>query len=193
MKKRNGNRGALYCAITVLVFSIVLFMSACPGDNKRNTNTSLSTLTGEDNQKEVIVGDFSLTITLDKTEASIGDIITATVVLRNMGTRDIDAEIPDWLVASKRKPIEDFTAEDILVAPFFSGDDFRWVFRDIAVLNRPAILIKGGAVIKRQFEHVVTETGNLEVRAGAFFITPDNAADNYGMQIVSGPLNIFVR
>ena len=49
------------------------------------------------------------------------------------------------------------------------------------------------AVIERQFEHTVTEPGNLEVHAGAFFITTPEDARNFGKQIINGQAKILVK
>lgn len=144
------------------------------------------------NGKEKIVGNFSLTVTVDLTTPKIGDTITATITFKNLSDNDIEAEIPDWLVATMNKPIEDMTIEDILFAYFVTWDDFIWEFVDIAVEQRPSILIEHGTVIERQFEYTVTASGNLEIHAGAFFIVSSDTANFYGMQIVSTPIKFTV-
>ena len=158
------------------LFIAGLFMSACPVDTT-----------------EAITDDFSLAVTADKTSAKVGDTVTATVVFKNLSGGDIEAEIPDWLIGTLRKPIEDYTVEDILFTYFITWDNFEWDFIDIAIFNRPVILIKSGAVIERQFKHTVTESKNIEIHAGVFFITTPETAMNYGWQIVCSPIKIRVR
>ena len=167
-----------------------LFLMACIGGDNGGQNSSRIIL---DDPKEVIAGDFSIKMALDKTEASVGDIVTATVIFKNLSDKDIVAEIPDWVTGMIRKPIEDYTAEDILFVCFVTWDDFEWNFIDIGILERPTILIECGAVIERQFEYTITSLGNLEIHAGAFFISPADTANIYGEQIFSKPIKITVR
>jgi hypothetical protein len=133
------------------------------------------------------VGDFSLTVTLDKTEAMIGDTVTATVVFKNLSDRDIEAELPDWV--AKWGPIK----ENILSAIFTSDRDFVWMFPGVEALSRSKILIERGAVIERKFEHVITVKENLEVHAGAFCIADTDTVNPHGVDIVSGPIKIKVQ
>jgi hypothetical protein len=141
----------------------------------------------EENGKRVAEDDFSLTVTLDKTVASIGDTVTATVVFKNLSGRDIKAELPDWIASYGGK-----SKEDILEAEFIP-EGSEWGFIDIK-FPRPKILIGRGDVIERQFERAVTELGNLEVRAGAFFIAAKYPTTNHiGMQIASDPIEILVQ
>ena len=84
-------------------------------------------LTCDFNGDEVIVGDFSLTVTVDKTVVKKGDTIKTTVVFKNLSDRDIEAEIPDWLVVSIRrsKGIEcAFRKEDILYSVLLENSEW---------------------------------------------------------------------
>ena len=94
-----------------------LLMTACQNNGGENEGGSRTSQNG--NVKEVIVGDFSLTVTLDKTVARIGDTVTATVVFKNLSNRDIEAELPDWIAAEGFQ-----NKEDILIAVFTSNRGF---------------------------------------------------------------------
>jgi hypothetical protein len=103
--------------------------------------------------------------------------------------RDIEAELPDWVAADGGR-----NKEDILGAVFISYEDFEWAFNMIAVDQRPIILIENGAVIERKFGHVITESRDLKVHAGAFFYTATDAEDVYTfVKIVSGPIKMKVQ
>jgi len=174
----------MLCILTALLF-VMVFIS-CVG-----TDTGISDPDGG-LSKEVIRGDFSLTVTVDKAVARVGDTITATVAFKNLGDRDIVAYRPSWMVA--REHIEDFTVEDILRVTFTTRDDFQWAFITAIVTDdEPVVFIKSGAAIERQFEHTVSAPGNLNIHAGAFFITPETAADLFGFRISNGPVRITVQ
>ena len=155
-------------------------MVACENNGGKNEN-SLSA------SRTAIVGDFSLTVTLDKTEVNVGDTVTATVVFKNLIGKDIEAELPDWIASGGGR-----SKEDILDAVLLH-EGVEWAFIDIAFFGpKPKILIESGDIIERQFELNVTEKKNFEVHAGAFFITPDTVYSE-GMQAVGTSLKIKVR
>ena len=167
-------------AIAVLLLCGV-YVTGCVGADEENEFKHKNTM-------EVIVGDFSLTVTLDKTEARIGDTVTATVVFKNLSDRDIEAELPDWMAAGGAR-----SKEDILSVAFIPVDS-EIVFYDIeAKPPLPKILIESGAVIERRFEYGMTGSGNLEVHAGAFFITAAYPTNSYGMQLAINPIKLKVR
>jgi len=166
----------------VILLLVGLLISAC----QNNENGSLVSRGVTENEKEVIAGDFSLTVTLDKTEARIRDTITVTVVFKNLSDIDIEAELPDWIAAGGGR-----NKEDILDAVLLY-EGVEWGFLDILFKPRPKILIENGAVIERQFEFTVTEKKNFEVHAGAFFITQSTVYPE-GMQTVSTSLKIKVQ
>ena len=147
------------------------------------------------NGEEVIVKDFSLKVTVDKTEAKKGDTVKTTVVFKNLSGRDIEAELPDWLTVGIRqsKGIDyTFSKEDILTAYLVEKAD--WWFNSVeARPPLPKILIESGDVIVREFEHTVTGSKNLKVQAAAFFITPGYPTTGYGLQIENRPIRITVR
>jgi hypothetical protein len=181
----NGQKMAKWSLwFTTAVVLVAALLLSC-GQGSANENRSGSEL--DTNGKEVIVDGFSLTVTLDKTEARIGDTVTATVVFKNLSGKDIEAELPDWIAAGGFR-----SKEDILTATFIpEGTDLA--FEDILFEPRPKILIESGAVIERKFEYAITASGNLEVHAGAFFIAAAYPANSYGVQIVSGPIKILVQ
>jgi len=172
--------------VLAILFFTGLFTVACANDNS-GTNIDPRTFADDPKEAEVVVGDFSLSVTLDKTEARIGDTITATVVFKNLSGRDIEAELPDWIAAKGGQGIEDIL-QSILVP-----EGLKWFFPSIKFEPRPIILIESGAVIERLFEHTVTESGDLEIRGGAFFITADDTANPYGIQIVRNSIIIKVQ
>ena len=144
----------IYSGLSILLMTVILFftgliMMACPRDEAPFLPTG-----------------YSVTLTLDKTEARVGDTVTATVVFRNLIGRDIEAELPGWLSAQGGK-----NAEDILDVIFTPVGEFTWGDRDIYFEPRVKILIERGAVIERKFEHTITTIVDLEILAAAFFIT----------------------
>ena len=162
---------------TIMLLFIGLALTSCPMD-----------------YNETKQGDFSLKVKVNKTRANVGDKIIATVTFKNNSGKDIKAEIPDWLIAARRKSLEDFTVEDILSANFTPWFKFDWVFYDRKAIERPKILIEKGVVIQQKFEHIVKNDKNIEINAGAFFITSAKKSDNiHGMQITSRPLRIRVK
>ncbi|MCL2042741.1 MAG: hypothetical protein FWG89_01230 [Treponema sp.] len=162
-----------------ILFFAGLFTVACANDNSGTANNI--------DPRGVTMGDFSLSVTLDKTEARIGDTITAIVVFKNLSGRDIEAELPDWIAAKGGQGIEDIL-QSILVP-----EGVEWFFPSIKFEPRPIILIESGAVIERLFEHTVTESGDLEILGGAFFNTADDTANPYGIQIVRNSIIIKVQ
>ncbi|MCL2410967.1 MAG: hypothetical protein FWC97_04915 [Treponema sp.] len=181
--KHAKRKGGAFCAVLTVLLCAMVFIS-CAG-NGYTASTGLGR--GVNMTDKVIVGDFSLTVTVNKTEASIGDTVTATVVFKNLGGRDIEAELPDWIAAAGGKSVEDIL--DVVFVP----EGVEWAFVDISFEPRPKILIKSGAEIERQLEYTVTESGFLEIRAGAFFITTPETALKHGVQILSNPIRIRVR
>ena len=159
----------LFLGLAILLFA-GLFLMAC-----------------SDDFDEVIMGDFSLKISLNKTRARIGDKVTATVIFKNLSGKDIEAELPAWIAAGGRH-----SKDDILIANFTS-ERFEWVFEDIGFDPLPTILIKSGDVIERKIEHVIKGSKNLKVYAGAFFITPSYPTNSYGKQIESKTLKVRVN
>jgi len=167
----------------VILLLVGLLISAC----QNNENGSLASRTATENGKEVIVDDFSLTVTLDKTKARIGDTITATVVFKNLSGRDIEAELPDWIAARGGR-----SKDDILSAVFVPEGEkvsYPGVKFDGPL---PKVLIESETVIERKFEHTITESKNLEARAGAYFFT-DTAESLSGLQIAINPIKIKVQ
>ena len=138
--------------------------------------------------------DFSLKVTVDKTTAKKGDTIKTTVVFKNLSDKDIEAELPDWLVVGYResKGIEyTFIKEDILCA--YLTEDTEWWFNSVEVKPPlPKILIEKGDVIVKEFEHSVTGSKNLWIQAAAFFLA-SGYPDDYGLRIENRPIRIKVR
>jgi len=147
------------------------------------------------NGEEVIVKDFSLKVTVDKTEVKKGSTVKTTVVFKNLSGRDIEADLPDWLVVGIRdsKGIDyAFSKEDILVA--YLVENTEWAFNSVeARPPLPKILIERGDVIVREFEHTVTGSKNLKVQAAAFFIASGYPTTDYGLQIENRPIRIKVQ
>ena len=138
--------------------------------------------------------DFSVTVTLDKTEARVGDTVTATVVFRNLRGGNIEAELPGWIAAKGGK-----SKEDILHVVFTPEENFDWFYYEQALICikadvRQKFLIERGAVVEKKFEHTITVAGNLYVHAGAFFHTTLELMYSSAGQAVSYPaLTITVR
>ena len=112
---------------------------------------------------------FDLKVTLDKTEARVGDTVTATVVYKNTNDKGIEVELPDWIVAEGGK-----SKEDMLVAIFTPEGEFKWsdfilAIHDVEPQKRPKFFLKKDEVVIRKFQHTIAEEENLEVNAGAFF------------------------
>ena len=114
----------------------------------------------------------SITVTLDKTEASKGDTVTATVVWKNLNydfRGDFEAELPNWIANKDGKSVE-----DMLYAVFTSNEDFNWndelASYDHTPVERPKILIKKDAVITKEFKHTITEPEDLVVHAASFYL-----------------------
>jgi len=142
-------------------------------------------------EDEVIMGDFYLKVTLNKNRARIGDKIIATVTFKNLSDKDIEALIPGWMHAIMRKPINEYTVEDIIYIYINTQEIFDMDFLDIGNEGGPEILIESGALIIRQFEHTVYT--NLYVHASAFFIIPAEAINGRGRQIYCNPIKITVQ
>ena len=109
----------------------------------------------------------SLTMTLDKTEASIGDTVTATVVWKNLSS-DVEVELPNWVTNRGGT-----SKEDILFAIFTTKEDINWpdelASYDNTVVKRQKFTLEKDEVIKRTFTHTITEAEDLYVQAAAFF------------------------
>ena len=159
-----------------ILFVAGLAMTACP----RDIDTA-----------PIGLPDFSVKVTLDKTEARVGDTVTATVVFRNLRGGDIEAELPGWIAERGGQG-----KEDILDVVFLLARDFNCVFPwddpHMIFEPRPKILIAREEVIKRKFEHIITVPEDLLVRAGAFFFTACSHLDGLGIQATSDLLKITV-
>ena len=111
---------------------------------------------------------YSLTVTVDKTEAHIGDTVTATVVWKNLNEgSDIEVELPYWIVNKGGK-----SKRDMLYSVFTTNEDFDWRNElesyDNTPVKRPKFLIKKDEEIKRTFKHTITEPEDLYIYAAAF-------------------------
>ena len=133
--------------------------------------------------------DFSLTVTLDKTETSVGDTVTATVIAKNVSGRRIHAELPDWIAAEGGRYME-----DILHVVFTPDGHFGFLEdkQDILFEPRPSIIIERGAVLKRKFKHTIKKQEDFYVLAGVFYYTT-NAQNFPGTQGLSNRILIKVR
>ena len=141
-----------------------------------------------DFQERPLPPKYILTVALDKTEASIGDTVTVTVVFKNITGKDIEAELPGWIAERGGK-----NKEDILYV-FFDNDvrnpwlhDYNSLFEP-----RPKIFIEKEDRIERKFEYTVTESGYLYIIAGAFFIDSNVNPYGTGIQILNHPVKITV-
>ena len=160
----------LFLGLAILLFA-GLFLMAC-----------------SDDFDEVIMGDFSLKVSLDKTRARSGDKVTATVTFKNLSGKDIEAELPDWIAAEGGQ-----TKEDILSAVFLT-EGSEWGFNDILFGQPlPKIVIESGAVIEKNFEYIIKGSSNLRVQAGAFFISKSYPTYHEGKQIESKTLKVRVN
>lgn len=125
------------------------------------------------NGKEIIMGDFSVILTVDKTEVKVGEDISATMSLKNISGHDITLEIPDWIAYLGKK-----NKEDILQIIFLPENlESIWMFEAVAVLERPRITIEPDEVIERTVKYEVTEKENLKVSAGAFYYLIDGSGN----------------
>ena len=125
-------------------------------------------LTACETANESVFG-LSITVALDKTEARIGDTVTATVIYKNINNGSIEVELPDWIVSEGGK-----NKQDMLIAVFSPEGDFNWHdyhanIPDVESQKRPKFLIKKYEVVMRIFNHTITETENIEVNAAVFF------------------------
>ena len=141
---------------------------------------------------------FTLTVTLDKTEAIIGDTIIATAVFKDISTLSLaqkkpyEVELPDWIVAEGGK-----NKEDILRVVFTANEDFNWddylqPYKNIETKIKRKVKIKGGEAIKKEFKYTITEAKDLEVHAAAFYIEGDFHF-YYGLIGFSDPVKITVK
>ena len=156
-----------FLTLTAILFFTGLFMMACPRDTA-----------------PIGLPDFIITVTLDKTEVRVGDTVTATVVFENIRGGDIEAELPGWIAEKGGQ-----TKKDILDVVFStSRPGFLWENLDSLFEPRPKIFIERGAVIVREFEHIITASEDLYVTAGAFFITATCSYPNgSGIKMRSSP------
>ena len=142
----------------------------------------------------------SLTMTVDKTEASIGDTVTATVVCKNTNYNSIKIELPNWVTNRGGK-----SREDILFAIFTTKEDISWpdelASYDNTVVKRPKFILEKDEVIKRTFTHTITEAEDFYVHAAAFFFLfydeihdqPHEDRDYYGTKGFGFPKPIKIN
>ena len=112
---------------------------------------------------------YDLTITLDKTEARVGDTVSATVVYKNTCYADLrEVELPKWIAAEGGR-----SKKDILRAVFTSDEEFEWAdyIPPSPVIDTKTIRfkIKKDEVIRKTFTHTITSEEDLYVHAAAFF------------------------
>jgi len=108
---------------------------------------------------------WNLTLTLDKTEARVGDTVTATVVYKNTNYTDIDVELPDWIVAEGGR-----YKEDMLRVVFTTEkDDYIWNGIPFAYSKAIRFKIKKNEEIKKTFSHTITAEEDLYVYAAAIY------------------------
>ncbi len=125
------------------------------------------------NGKEINMGDFSVVLTVDKTEVNVGESIFATFTLKNISRHDITLEIPDWIACLGKKRKED------IIEFAFSPEKLEaaWFFEAVAVLERPKVTIAKDEIIERTVKYEVTEKDNLIVNAGAFYYLTDSSGN----------------
>ena len=143
-----------------------------------------------ENGEEVIVKDFSLKVTVDKTMTKVGDTVTATFVFKNLSGEDIEAELPGWIAELGGQNTEDILRVNFIRA---SQNPVLWLSPDKSSKPLPKILIESGAVIERKFKHTLKGSYNLEVYAAAFFITNADMADYNKVSLICKPKIIKVR
>ncbi|MCL2138678.1 MAG: hypothetical protein FWH41_04010 [Treponema sp.] len=108
---------------------------------------------------------WKLTLPLDKTEARVGDTVTATVVYKNTNYDDMDVGLSDWIVeeGGKRK-------EDMLRVIFTTEkDDDIWKGIPFAYSKAIRFKIKKNEEIKKTFSHTITAEEDLYVYAAAIY------------------------
>ena len=142
----------------------------------------------------------SLTMTVDKTEASIGDTVTATVVCKNTNHGLIKIELPNWVTNRGGK-----SKEDILFSIFTTKENINWpdelASYDNTVVKRPKFILEKDEVIKRTFTHIITEAEDFYVHAQAFFFyfydeihdLPRKDKDYYGTKWFGFPKKIKIN
>jgi len=115
------------------------------------------------------LGGWNLTMKLDKTEARVGDTVTATVVFKNIGSGDMrEVELPKWIAAEGGR-----SKKDILRAVFTTEEDINWAdyIPPSQGIDTKAIrfTIKKDEEIRKTFTYIITEEEDLYVHAAAFF------------------------
>ena len=123
----------------------------------------------------ILAPNITMTLTLDKTEARVGDTVTATVVLKNLEHVNIEVELPNWIVNKGGK-----SKKDILYAVFNFKEDFNWIEElesgsyDHTVVKIPKFIIKKDEEIKRTFKYTITAEEDIVVHARSFFLFSDD-------------------
>ena len=126
---------------------------------------------------------YKFEVTLDKTEARVGDTVTATVTWVRKNKGNIEVELPNWIAAQGGKNVE-----DILYVVFSNKDEDNFNWYDVTSsyyqenVKRPKIVIKEGEVIKKKFVHTIAFVEDLYVSAGFFYLDRDSDKNSIGMQ-----------
>lgn len=120
---------------------------------------------------------YSLNVTVDKTEAKIGDTVTATVAFRHFASsgmnRREEIELPRWIVAEGGNRKDDILRVVFTPERDFEGD-FFWLgweppYPGNETTVRRTVRIRRGEEIRRQFRFTITETKDLYVQAAVFY------------------------
>jgi len=158
---------------TLLIFSIV-GSAACGNENDYNG-------------KEVTVGNFSLTVTANKTKARVGDTIAVTAVFKNLSGKDIPIELTDWQTYFYLlEQIEKATPLEIVICPDIS----EWAHISIGVDARHQMTIEKDAVIQQTVEYKIEELTMYKALAGVFFYMGDEYKEFVAIE--SNPVKIQI-
>jgi hypothetical protein len=155
--------------------------------NKESVDTAVEVAKNIIDMWEVItLDDFSVSMTVDKTTARIGDKITINVTFRSFSEQEVLIEIPDWLANRGLT-----SKEDILVVEVVP-ENSEWGFEDIAVIERPRITLEANCTIQRTFIFDVLTNDTLKAYGGAFFYVCEDGNQAKRMYIEANTTKIFI-
>jgi len=126
--------------------------------------------------------DFSLTITVDKTEAKVGDTITVTATLENLSGRNIHI---------RKKPSDRRKLKDMIAIGFFpESEEYYWSTNPVSGLSN-RITIKKDTVIILTKEFIIEESENYVTDAVIiFFVGKGYKTDVW---VYSEPIKIEIK
>ena len=144
---------------------------------------------GPTNSTETRVGDFLLTVTVDKTSARVGETVTVTAVFKNLSGKDIPIELTDWQTYYNERN-EVLPEIGNILETLVCLEDGGFSHITILMGQRDKMILEKDAVIRHTAEYRIEELEKHYAAAAVYFYLD---GDEKKIEIISEPIKITGR